>query len=239
MSVLSQVVGAPGMRAAKTAVHRAITYGGWIPDILPLGRTISGAVSRDPGNTPDLTRLRAGLLMGKITTQVNGLGTVGYYGPSVYGPTTGALAAGATTVTADAAVVTELLRRRGATGTFNLVGPGSAGGPVVTELVTYSAGSSTNITVTAIANNFITGALIMPTDGTQDILAFLPSGTPLMATDFDGNNADVPWPDVPVQAIVKSTQLLPVWPTDASLQEWIVSRLNRAAGGKFIFDHTY
>ena len=31
MSLMQQVVGQPGMRAAKTVLHRVITRGGWIP----------------------------------------------------------------------------------------------------------------------------------------------------------------------------------------------------------------
>lgn len=239
MSVLSQVVGLPGIRAPKTAQHRMVTRGGWYPEILPQGKTIAGACSRDPGNSPDITRLRAGLLMGKIGSVVNSLGTVGYYAPSVFGVTTNPEAVGSTSIEASAAVVTEILRRCGATGTFKMTGPGTAGGPIVTETVTYSAASATAFTVTAIANNFIAGSFIQPTDGSEDILSFLPSGFPIMATDFDGTSQNVEMPEVPIECVIDSTQLLPVWPSDASLQEWIVSRLNRASGGKFTFSHPY
>lgn len=239
MSVLAQVPGLAGMRAAKTVLHRMITRGGWIPDILPQGRVIAGACSRDPGNTTDVTRLRAGLLMGKITTVVNSLGTVGYYAPSVLGVTTNAEAVGSTSIQASAAVVTELVRRAGSTGTFTLIGPGSAGGVVVSETVTYSAASSTNITVTAISNPFIAGSFISPTDGSQDPLTFLPSGTPIQATDFNGDSLDVQFAELPIGCVVDSAMLLPAWPSDASLQEWIASRLTRASGGKFTFSHTY
>ena len=239
MSVLSQVQGLPGMRAAKTASHRHITRGGWIPDILPSGRVIAGACSRDPGNTGDIGRLRAGMLMGKITTVVNSLGTVDYYAPSVYGVTTNAEAVGSTSIQAAAGVITELVRRRGASGTFNLIGPGSAGGIIVTELVTYSAASGTDITVTAIANNFVAGSFICPTDGSEDPLTFLPNGTPIMATDFDGTSIDQEFGQVPIDCIVDSAQILPAWPSDTSLRAWIVSRLNREGGGSFKFNHIF
>lgn len=239
MSVIVPVLGMPGVRAAKTVSHRMVTRGGYHPMILPTGRIIAGACSRDPGNTTDVTRLRAGLLMGKISTVVNSLGTVGEYAPSILGVTTNAEAVGSTSIQASAAVVTELVRRCGSTGTFNLTGPGSAGGVVVTETVTYSAASSTNITVTAISNNFVAGSFIQPTDGSEDILTFLPSGTPIIVTDGDGSSLDVEFAEVPIDCIVDSSMLLPAWPSDTSLQAWIVSRLNRDGGGKFKFSHVY
>jgi hypothetical protein len=237
MSSLSQVQGLPGMKAAKTVLHRNVTRGGWVPDVLPQGRVIAGACTRDPGNTPDVTRLRAGLLMGKIASVVNSLGTVGYYAPSILGVTTNAEAVGSTAIEASAAVVTELVRRCGASGTFKLTGPAVAGGVVVTETVTYSAASGTAITVTAIANNYVAGSFLQPTDGSEDALTFLPNGYPVMATDFDGTNLDQEFGEVPINAIVDSAQLLPAWPSDTSLQAWIVSRLDRAGGGKFTFSH--
>lgn len=234
MSVLSQVQGLPGMRAAKTVTHRMVTRGGWIPSILPQGRVIASAKTRDPGNTPDVTRVRAGMLMGKITA-------TGLYAASILGATTNAEAAASTSVEVSAAVAVELVRRIGATGTFKLTGPGSAGGPVISETVTYSAVNTSTgaITVTALTNNFIAGSFVQPTDGSEDVLTFIPSGAPVMVTDFDGNDIDTEFGQVPIDCIVDSSQLLPVWPSDTSLQAWIVSRLNRDAGGKFTFSHTY
>lgn len=237
MSILAQVEGQAGMRAGVTADHRIVTRGGQIP-ALPQGRTIAGACTRDPGNTP-VTRIRAGMMMGVISTVVNSLGTVGYYAPSILGVTTNAEATGSTSIQASAAVVTELLRRCGATGTFKLIGPGSAGGTIITETVAYSAASSTNITVTALTNSFIAGSFICPTDGSENPVTFLPNGWPIQAVDGDGNSVDQMMGHVPINAIIDSSELLPAWPSDASLQAWIVSRLSRDGGGQFIFDHLY
>ena len=55
-------------------------------------------VEFDPSNTVDITRLQPGLLMGKIGTVVNSLGTAGYYAPSIFGVTSGVKAAGDTTL---------------------------------------------------------------------------------------------------------------------------------------------
>lgn len=236
---LAQTPGMPGMRAARSAVSRMVTRGGRMPEILPEGRIIAGACSRDPSNTVDVTRLRPGLLLGKISSVVNSLGTVGYYAPSILGVTTNAEAVGSTSIEASAAVVTELVRRCGASGTFSLVGPGSSGGVIQTETVTYTAASGTTITVTAIANNFIAGSFICPTDGSQDPLTFVPNGWAMPVTDSDSSSIDVPFGELPIGCIVDGAQLLPVWPSDTSLQEWIRSRLSRASGGKFTFSEVY
>lgn len=234
------VVGLAGVRAAKTALHRVVTRGGMIPDILPEGRIIAGACSRDPSNsTADVTRLQAGLLMGKISTVVNSLGTVGYYAPSILGVTTNAEAPGSTSIQASAAVVTELVRRCGSSGTFLLRGPGVAGGAIQTETVTYSAASTTNITCTAIVNGYIAGSFIHSLDGTDDPLTFIPNGWPVQVVDTDGSNLDVEFGEVPIACTVDGAQLLPVWPTDASLIAWIISRLDRPGGGKMTFSQTY
>ena len=44
-----------------------------------------------------------------------------------------------TTITTDVNTAAELVRRIGATGTFKLTGPPTAGGAVVTQTVTFSA----------------------------------------------------------------------------------------------------
>ena len=63
---------------AKTVLHKMVTRGGRVPDVLSMGRIIAGACSRDPSNTTDVTRLQPGLIMGKISSVVNSLGTVGH-----------------------------------------------------------------------------------------------------------------------------------------------------------------
>ena len=241
MSVLGQVIGSPGMRAALTVLSRMVTRGGRIPDILPVGRLISGAASRDPSNTAFTDRLRAGLLMGKIASVVNSLGTVGYYAPSLIDVTAGVLAAGATSITISVAGATELSRRCGASGTFTLTGPAVAGGTVVSETVTYSSlvASTGVITCTAIVNAYVAGAFVQPTDGSQDPITFIPNGWPIKVTDENSANADVEFAELPVACQVDGTQLLPVWPSDAGLQRWIINRLNSPGRGMLLFDQSY
>jgi len=232
--------GPPGITTPRTATHRAL-FLQRSETFLAQGKTISGQCSRDPGNSPDIGVLRAGLIMGRITTVVNSLGTVGYMAPSIIGVTTNAEAVGTTAIEASAAVVTELVRRFGASGTFKLTGPPTANGVVATETVTYSAASGTSITVTATANAFVAGSFIQPTDGSETPLSFIPDWDyGIRVTDPDGTSySAVDFPKFPVSGIVDSSQLLPVFPSDTSLRAWLTARFNDSFGGQFVFDHGY
>ena len=135
---------APGVGSIVTAnfkalfTHRSETF-------LSQGRYIDGTKSRDPSNSTDVGVLQPGLVMGKITA--------GNYAPSIYGVLNGALTSVGTTVTALAAVITELIRRKGATGTFKITGPPTTAGIVRTLTATYSAASGTTATITALGVN--------------------------------------------------------------------------------------
>ena len=91
MSVAPYVPGMPGVRAAKEAVYRIVFKGGWMQDILPIGRIIDGALSRDPDNTGNIDVLRAGMMMGKVAAS-------GKYVPAIMGASTGAVSAAGTTI---------------------------------------------------------------------------------------------------------------------------------------------
>jgi hypothetical protein len=203
------------------------------------GRVLSGACSRDPGAT-DVTILRPGMLMGMISSVVNSLGTTGYFAPSILGVTTNAEAAGSTSIEAAAAVVTELARRCGSTGTFTLVGPPTASGVVNRETVTYSAASGTTITVTATTNAFVAGSLIMPTDGSENPMTIIPDGWGIKVTDPLASDAsqDQDWADIPIGGVIDASQVVN-WPSDASLKAWLVGQLNTSGYGRFTFDHLY
>jgi len=229
--------GPPGVSTPTTTGHRAI-FLMRSETFLPQGRLIAGDASRDPGNSPDVGVLRNGLLMGKISTVVNSLGTVGYYAPAILDVLNGAILAGATSITISAAGAVELVRRCGASGTFTLTGPPTANGVVQSETVTYSVVNTTTgvITCTATANAYVTGSFVGPTDGSQTPTIFLPdwdysiqvvdqSGASITACDF---------PKMPVSGMIDSTQLLPAWPTDTSLQAWIWARLNDSRGGQYV-----
>jgi hypothetical protein len=226
------VLGPGGVGTARTARHKTVWRGGSIPIYFPGGRYIDSTKSRDPLNADDVTVLQAGLLMGKITSS-------GLYAPSILGVTTNAEAIGSTAIEAAAAVVTELVRRVGSTGTFTLTGPPTANGVVDSETVTYSAASGTTITCTALTKAFVAGSFIQPTDGSQTPIAFIGEGYGMPMVEFDGTAAAaVQFPEIPLDAIVVSSQLVN-WPSDTSLRAWIVSRLCDVGGGKYIFDHLY
>jgi hypothetical protein len=222
--------GVPGVRAEITATHRRVFKQAARID-LAQGRYIDGTKARDTGNTGDLDCLRAGVLLGKITAS-------GKFANSSLGVTTNAEAAGSTSIEAAAAVITELVRRVGASGTFKLIGPPTANGAANVETVTYSAASGTTITATAITNAFVAGSLIAPTDGSEFPLTFVPDGFPMKVTDPSGTGLDRQFPDMPIGGVVESAQLLP-WPSDTGTRAWIVGQLNQQAGGQFVFDHLY
>lgn len=154
MGVFSQIPGLPGYVSEKIAKHRPIAADGYL-EFLPGGVTLDGSKTRDAGN-PDynattdplaMFRLRAGLLLGKVTSS-------GKYTNSFLGYTNGALTSAGTTVTlASANHGVEMVRRIGAAGTFKLVGPPTASGTVRALTATYSAISSTSVTITALGVN--------------------------------------------------------------------------------------
>ena len=224
------VLNTPGVQADRTTSQRRVfkqsTY-----EMIAGGGIINGATSRDPGNTSDVDKLRAGVLMGLRSSDDQ-------WSPSILGVTTNAEAIGATTIEVSAAVATELARRVGTTGTFRLTGPAVAGGVVASEVVTYSAVNTTtgDITVTAIVNAYVAGSLVQPTDGSQTPLSLIPDGFPAKVTDQDGTSIDIEWPCIPIGGVIDSSEIIN-WPSDASLKEWIMNRLNGSHGGRFIFDH--
>ena len=140
--------GQPGITAPVIANFKAL-FTHRTESFLAQGRYIDPASSRDPSNTTDVGVLQPGMVMGKITA-------TSLYAPSIYGLTGAAIANGATTVTlASTAIGTEIVRRKGATGTVKITGPPTAAGTVRTVTFTYSAISTTTMTVTAVSVNEI------------------------------------------------------------------------------------
>lgn len=218
----------PSTTAGRSTSPRLIFKADSKAGFLPGGAVIDGATSRDALNTGDLDVLRDGLLMGRITSG-------GQYAPAIIGITTNAEAIGSTTIEAAAAVVTELVRRIGASGTFTLTGPASANGVVDSETVTYSAASGTSITVTALTKAFVAGSFIGPTNGAQTPRTFIYSGdhTGIKVTDVDAASIDVPFALVPISGVVDASQIIN-WPSDTSLQAWIEDNMPH-----MIFDNNY
>ncbi len=232
--VESYVVGLPGVRAAQTATPRTVFRSGLILTFLPQGKIIDGQNASDPLNTGDVSVLRAGLLMGKITA-------TGLYGASIIGVLLNAASSGATSLTVSVATATELVRRNGASGTFKLIGPPTANGTVASQTVTYSAVvlATGVITCTAISADYVAGSFVTAGDGSDNMLTLIPDGYGLKVTDVD-NTTRIPvqFPEMPVEGIIQSSQIIN-WPSDTSLQAYIITHLSTAAGGKLVFDSTY
>jgi hypothetical protein len=119
----------PSVTAERTIAP--IHLGAVNPKLFRGGIILDGSKSRDPGNTP-ARDLRAGILLGKITAS-------GKYAPSIIGLAGEAVESNETEIDVPAGVDTELVRRIGATGTFKLIGPPTAGGTVRALTITYSA----------------------------------------------------------------------------------------------------
>jgi hypothetical protein len=226
--------GMPGVRSERTATPRRVLWHDQGRTVLPSGVVIDGSKSRDPGNTGDLDVLRAGLLLGKITTG-------GKYAPAVLG-LTGVLhdtSVVTTTMTLPAAVVTEISRRIGASGTFKVIGPPTAAGTVATETVTYSAiASATTITITATSADFAAGSIIAPTDGSETPRGIVDDGYGVKVTDQDAASLDVPFSNLLVGGFVLAAQIVNYSSMDASVKTWLKAQL-RANGLAWAFDDDF
>jgi hypothetical protein len=127
----------PGLYTGNQFVSRQVVRSLSSRDYIPSGVIIDSSLTRDVGSSPTSV-LRAGLLMGKITTG-------GKYRNSIIGLTNGAISAATiTSITVPAAVATEVARLLAVAAgniTLRLFGPPSAAG----------TNAATNITVTAAA----------------------------------------------------------------------------------------
>lgn len=229
------ITGLPGISNAQQTNWRVVSKGGMPFIFLPGGKLVDGTKSGDAGNitgTVNADVLRAGTLMGKITVS-------GLYAPSIIGSLTTATLASATSATVSAAMATELVRRIGSSGTFNIVGPPTAAGTVGTETVTYSAINTTTgvITASAITAAYVAGSLLVPTDGSQTILSVIPDGSGLKVSDTNDVRCTVPWPNFPVYGVLQVAGIVN-WPTDTSLQAYIAAALSNKTGGtQFVLDY--
>lgn len=218
----------PGIGLSRTATHRQVILSG--EQYLPGGKVIDGSKSRDPLST-NTYELGAGLLMGKITAS-------GKYAPSVIG-LAGVLhdtSAVTTTMTLPAAVVTEISRRIGASGSFKITGPPTDGGTVATETVTYSAiASSTTLTITATSADFAAGSIITPADGSETPLTLIGNGYGIRVVDEDLGDIDVPFAQLPIGGVVDTSQIRNWSSFDSSVQTYVVGLLDK----RFVFDHSY
>lgn len=112
---------------------------------------------------------------------------------------------------------------------------GLAWTPAEVALFPTSSVSAIYTAITAaVMNDFVSGSMIQPTDGSESILSFLPPGWDKILPS-DGTS-DIPWSDIPMGGQVDTTRLLPAV-SDASLKEYLRDSLNDH--GQFIFTDLY
>jgi len=231
------IIGPPGIQAAARVTFRQVFYGGADGYLnFPGGAYVAGAIARDPANVGNEDVLQVGMMLGRATSGSYS----GYFGVSIIGVLTGAVSASGTSVTVSAAQATEVVRRIGSTGTIRLVGPPTANGTVATFTETYSAVNTTTgvITTSSLDADLVAGSFVCANDGTYLPISFISEPeSGFKVTDNTGANTLAQWWRVPIAGIVDQSKLLPVWPTDTSLQAWIVASLNATAGAKFVFQY--
>ncbi len=223
-------LGRPGIGAAVTAQRNNVSRDGNVT-YYPGGAVIEGTKARDPGNSAYSTRsLRAGLLMGKITSG-------GFWANSIIGVSASAYTSGGLGLTVSAASAVELVRRVGSSGTFLLKGAATAGGTLTSDTVTFSAVDQTTgiITISDIGANRIAGAFVVPSDGSQIPRSIIMDQYPILIPD---DSSDVNYPFLPISAIIDVAKIID-WPTDTTLQTYIRENMSTLAGGKFVFSDQY
>jgi hypothetical protein len=228
--MLTQILGRPGVSDERQATYGFVFLGGMV-QYLAGGKVIDGARSRNPNGAGNLAlTLPPGLLLGKITAS-------GRYAPSVIGVTQGAYTSGGTSLTLTAPQAVELVRRVGASGTFNLVGPATAAGSNNITQVTYSAVNQTTgvVTITNIGANRVAGCLVCPEDGSQIPLTLVPDGIGILLAN---DNRHTEFSQVPIGGQILSTNIQN-WPADTTLRSWVRDNLSTTSGGKFLFSDRY
>lgn len=226
--------GLPGVASGRQVTPRKVLVTDRGVQYIPGGVVIDGSKSGDPLNPDNVRHLRAGLLMGKITSG-------GKYAPAVLGVTTVAYTSGGTTLTVSAATATEIVRRIGSSGTFKTTGPPTAAGTVAVTTTTFSAVNTTNgaITVTSLGVDKVVGSVIQPTDGSETIRAIIADSRDaygIRVIDEDNDSIDVPFPQPVVGGFLDASQIIN-YPADAALKTYIKAALNTY--GNFLFDDNF
>lgn len=190
---ITPILNQPGMGTVLQALHRVVFKNKSGERWLPGGGLIGGLYSRDPANTPDVTRLQAGLVLGKRTSG-------GLLAPSIIGITGEALDDTETVLTVAEAVGDEIVRRLGSSGTLKITGPQTAAGTVRTVTMTYSAvaaasGGNRDITYTALGTNEVQTLTFgaAATGGTMRLRVPLANGTFVTTDAITWNATDATW----------------------------------------------
>lgn len=229
----TSVYGTPGWYAGRTVTPLNIYTNLATAAFGPSFYYFDGTYARDPDNTPT-SMLRAGLIVGKINSSAEGFG----YANSVIGVTATAYGSGATILTVTPQCATEIVRRIGTSGTFNLAGGSSATSTVSgVTLVTYSNVNTTNgqITVTNIGANVAQGAAVMPTDGSQNALTIYDNEYGTDVTDVLSNNIQQPMHRFVIRGDFLSAMIINLTVVNPGVEAYLKTLL-RANGNAFTFD---
>lgn len=225
--------GKPGVVGNYDSQPREVFYSGrqfaqfWAPPV-----TVDGTNSSNPLNAPYTWLLWAGTLMGRVTATAK-------YANSVLGLTGAAAASGATSITTDVNTAAEIVRRIGASGTFKLTGPPTAGGTVATQIVTYSAVNTTTgvITCSALSAAAVTASFIQPTDGSEGIITMLCEVDGLQIVDqTHTNRVDVFCGTLLAGGGTINTGMIVNYPSDPSLKTFVKSSLRTLCPGVTFLD---
>lgn len=223
---ITQIVGRPGIGAARTSAYRNVFREQDSTRHMTGGDLIDGA-SRDPFNAEDPFLLQPGLLMGRVTASKE-------WRPTILGVSANAYTAGGTTITVTAAAAAAIVARVGATGNLSYYGPPAASGtgallgPIAFSAVNTTTGAVTTATLGA---NLVAGGLVVAGDGSEVPRSVIGDG---WGVQTDGTDMD--WPHVPVAGVIDSAKILG-WPSDTSIQAYIVASMDANGVGKFIFSH--
>ncbi len=181
--------------------------------------TIDGTNTSSPTNAPYTWLVLGGTLMGRVSA-------TGKYANSVLGQTTAAYShsTSGTAVQTDVNTAAEVVRRLGASGTFKLTGPPTAGGAVATQVMTYSAVNLSTgvITVTAGGADAVVGSFLQPVDGSEVLVTVLCDVWGKKVADATGaTRVDVFDAHLLAAGGTVNTAMLVNYPADPSLKAWV------------------
>lgn len=234
------VTGLPGIKTERAGGMRRVRKSNQGVLYLEGGRVINGSLSRDSANAiVDVDTLRAGLLMGKITSGAK-------WRPSIIGKSNAAYVDNDTTIQTNLATATEVARLKAVGGGGNLslkfVGPPTAAGTVAATAITVTAvtlnGATSLLTVGDLNLGKVTDSLIMPADGAETPLAIVDDGWGIKVTDQDGISQDSQW-DLPLAGGSLDESQIINWPADTSTIAYLKALLNSVSNGSFMFDTAF
>jgi hypothetical protein len=231
-----------GVTSEITATPRNIFWSADNAVYIPGGRTIAGALSRDPLNTVNPEVLRAGVILGMNNTTKK-------LQPAIIGLLYITKAGSATSVIVSTATGNEIERRiaEGGPSTIIIVGPpaNAYDAVAVSAALTITAigvsnGTTRTLTVSANAEAaMLAGSLICAGDGYTHIpIAILNEPYGIKVTDPNNVSMDVEGSAVLIGGLIKTSSLIN-YPgaTFTTLIAWIKQYLKFSAG--FAFDDDF